>query len=109
MACLHFSMSKTSLNAPVPPLLGDQLTGGSDKKVCPNETSSPRTRPGICCPNIIFSEIPVNGSFSAPDAACIRISTVSSKEHLINAPTSFTGLQLLPGFKTVPNNKKWGT
>jgi len=49
MACLHFSMSKTSLNAPVPPLMRDQLTvhiwtiynyGVSDKNVCPDETSS---------------------------------------------------------------------
>ena len=62
IASLHFSTFRTSLKQPVPP--------------------------GICCPSIIFSETPVSGSTSAADEAVIKISTVSSNEHLIIHPTS---------------------
>jgi hypothetical protein len=62
IANLHFSESRTISKQPVPAL--------------------------DICPSIIFSETPLTGSTSEWTAASIRISTVSSKEHLINGPTS---------------------
>lgn len=43
---------------------------------------------GANCPSITFSEIPRQSSSSPVAAASSKISTVSSKEHRINAPVS---------------------
>lgn len=81
-----------NMPVPVPPMMpGPRLVGISIPYLHFSASRSRSKHPVpilASCPSIMFSDTPFMGSISAWDAASIKMSTVSSKEHLARAPVS---------------------
>lgn len=78
--------------AAAPPIMPSPMFIGISIPYLHFSVSSRRSKEAVPilgnCPMMMFSETPLIGSTSACDAASMRTSTVSSKEHLIRAPLS---------------------